>query len=174
MNIKNHQLGFTLIEMLIVIIVLMILISVSTTLLMQEFKIFNVGKNLIAADWQGRIALERVTRDLRGAVSINNSNSGGSSIAFNDLSGNSLSYYLGGVNNQQLIYANLSTGFVSALADNIQGVVFNYYDQNGNGLMVTPANANGVRYVTVTVNVATNSNSNFNLTTAVYLWNIIN
>lgn len=169
MIVKTKQVGFTLIEMIIVIIVVLILISVSTTILVQEFKIFYTGKNLIEADWQGRVALERITRDLRTLAKITSFND--SSIIFNDINGEAVTYSLN--NSNQLVYSSSTTPIVT-LADNIQTLTFTYYDFNGQGFVNnTPPSTTDIRYITITLNIVNNS-TNFNLTTAVYPWNKTN
>src|SRR3989304_9709026 len=161
-KIKNR--GFTLMEMVIVIIVTLILVPIAATILAQEFKIFYVGQNLANADWQGRVALDRMTRDIRAATSI--TTAGANSIVFTNIDGVAVSYSRGGTNNTQLIYSTASNPQI--LANNIAGLTFVYYGQDG----ITQAVGNSIRYITITLNIV-NLNANFNLTTAVYLWNII-
>ena len=158
-KIKNR--GFTLMEMAIVIIVTLILVPIAATILAQEFQVFYVGQNLANADWQGRVALDRMTRDIRAATSI--TTAGANNIVFTNIDGVAVSYSLNGTN---LIYSTASNPQI--LANNIAGLTFVYYGQDG----ITQAVGNSIRYITITLNIV-NLNANFNLTTAVYVWNII-
>ena len=163
MTIKPRHQGFTLIEMVIVIIIFLILVSIATTVLVQEFQIFNSGKSLINADWQIRIALDRMVRDIRGATSINTATTNTLTFHYvDDNSGTNTSYSL---SNSKLLYSK-SDGTSSVLADNIQALTFQYYDSNGTNLGNTPV-ISSIRYITITIG----HNTGFNSTTAVYLWN---
>ncbi|OGT08953.1 MAG: hypothetical protein A2V89_01585 [Gammaproteobacteria bacterium RBG_16_37_9] len=160
---KNKNRGFTLIEMVIVIIVTLIVVPIAATILSQEFQIYYIGQNLTNADWQGRIALDRITRDIRAATNITTANA--NSITFTNTSEEVITYNLGGTNNTQLIYSSATS--TQPLANNVQGLTFVYYGFDG----VTQAVGNSIRYITITLNIV-NQNANFNLKTAVYAWNI--
>ena len=61
--------GFTLIEMIITIVLLSIIAVMSSVILQQGYKSYIVSKNSISADWHGRLALERMARDIRAIYS---------------------------------------------------------------------------------------------------------
>jgi type II secretory pathway pseudopilin PulG len=169
MIIKTKHKGFSLIEMIIAIIIFMIIISVATIILAKEFQIFASGQNLANADWQGKIALDRMTRDIRSAATI--TTSGTKIFSFTDIDNNSITYKLDATNNQLTYTINSSS---VALADKVDSLnsSFNYYNQDGQQL-TNPLPTDKIRYITIGLTIA-NQSANFNLTTAVFLWNIKN
>ena len=57
--------GFSLIELVMVIIVFAIISAVVAPLLSETFRAYFTGKDIAETDWQARVALERMTRELR-------------------------------------------------------------------------------------------------------------
>ena len=88
-----RQQGATLIELIIVIVLVSILAGGASQLLRLGFLTFLAGEEMIDADWQGRTALGRMTRDLhavRAATDITNATT--NTLAFIDLHGTSTTY----------------------------------------------------------------------------------
>jgi prepilin-type N-terminal cleavage/methylation domain-containing protein len=162
-NKNRHIKGFSLVELVIVIVLLSILLTIGTNIIVKQFQIFAAGQKMVEADWQGRITVNRMERDIRDAVNIINASS--NNITFINTNGETISYSLGGVNNTQLIYTTVSGS--QPLANNVNSINFGYYDSNGN------ITASDIRYVSFSPNIV-NNNTNFNITTAVYLWNMTN
>lgn len=150
------SLGFTLIEMIMVITISGIIVAGSGLLLMQGVKAYMTGKNDINTSWQASMAIERMTRDLHTASSITTAT--GSEFAIKDIYGNIINYKTVG---NQLLWNT------QVLASNVQSIAFTYYDANG----ISTATTSAMRYVGISLNIiyaATTSN----FSTRVALWNI--
>ena len=166
--------GFTLIEMVIVIIVLLILISISARVLITQFRLFTAGQELLNADWQGRIALDRMVRDMRNTFNIVKAKE--NSVEFKiieDKKTKQLTYKLN--NENQLILKESSKD--KKLADNIKQLTLDYYNTRGEKISqpITKLKLKDIRYITINANVIGKSEKiNFNITTAIYLWNLKN
>lgn len=57
--------GFSLIEFIMVMIVFAIVSAIAAPLLAETFRAYFIGKDIAETDWQARVALERMTRELR-------------------------------------------------------------------------------------------------------------
>ena len=157
MQKRTSQLGFTLIELIIVIVLLGILVAGSGNLLSQGFKSFFVGKDIINANWQASVALERMIRDLHAVRSPSDiTTATATTLQIVDLDGNTITYQVTGNQLQR------NSQFI---ANGIQSINFNYYDKNG----ITTALRDSIRYVAITLNINYN-NLTFPVKTAVYLW----
>lgn len=148
--------GFTLIEMIMVIVISGIIVAGSGSLLIQGIKTYLIGKTDIDTSWQASMAIERMTRDLHAATSITTAT--GSSLAIIDIYGNTIAYTLAG---NKLLWNT------QILADNVQSIAFTYYDANG----VSTANAGAMCYVGISLNIIYAA-STTNFSTEVALWNI--
>jgi prepilin-type N-terminal cleavage/methylation domain-containing protein len=166
---KNRRLsGFTLIELVVVIMLIGILLSGSTNLLNQGFKSFFTGKDIINANWQGSIALERLARDLRSVRSNTDiTAAAANSITFIDIDGNTITYQVSGGKLQR------NTQY---LADGVQSITFAYYTGATTPSLLTPLPLTAslrlsIRYIKITLNMSYN-NLTFPIITAVYLWTL--
>lgn len=158
MSSKNPHKGTTLIELVIVILIISILSTGGIEMVRLGFLSYMTGQNIINADWQGRAALERMTRDLHSIRSPSDITTATPTLlTFTDISGNTVTYQVTGT---QLMRN------AQVLADYVQSLAFNYYNSNG----TTPISNSDIRYITITLNI--NNNTNFNFTTGVTLWNL--
>ncbi|MBU0743805.1 MAG: prepilin-type N-terminal cleavage/methylation domain-containing protein [Gammaproteobacteria bacterium] len=158
----SKQSGFTLLEFIIVIILIGILIAGSSNLLSVGFNSFFSEKNIINANWQGSVALERITRDLRAVCSPSDITvATANRIIINDLNNDTIDYQV--VSNQLLRNAQ-------PLADGVQSITLDYYKKDST-LLPFPIVLQDVRYVVITLNMSYN-NLTFPITTAIYLWNL--
>ena len=66
---KLKSFGFTLIEMVITITILGLASVLGAKILFQATQAYNDNQSSLAADWQFRLALERMQRDMRNIVS---------------------------------------------------------------------------------------------------------
>lgn len=156
----KQQQGFTLIELVLVIILVAVMANVASTMLAEGLRAYLTTKNITDADWQGRIALQRMERDIRAIRSSNDvATATSSQLSFVDTSGTTITYELSGttlLRNSQ------------ALADGIQTLTFSYFDQNGTSTATTTA----IRYIRIALNI-TQGNANYTVTTAIYPRNLL-
>ncbi len=148
----KKQRGFTLIEAVVVIILMSIIAVVASVGMSQGFNSFFASQHVTDADWQGRYALERMSREIHVVRSPSDiKTASANQFSFNDINGNPISYTLSGTSlmrNTQI------------LADGIQSVAFSYFDING----AATTTLTNIRYITINLNVTLN-NSNFTLST---------
>ena len=91
---RKHA-GFTLIELVMVIVILGILAAISSVILSQGFNAYFTGKNVTDASWQGVSALEHVARDLRAIRSPSDMTTAtATQFVFTNISGTSITYQL--------------------------------------------------------------------------------
>ena len=141
---KKKQKGFTLIELIIVIIISAILIANSSGLIVQGFNSFIRTKDTIQNNWQNNIALEFMIRDFRAIRSYSDITAiSGTSITYNDINANIINYSVNG--SSQLVYTN--NGVAQILADGMGSLSFSYYNSVGVGT----ANPSLVRYIIVNI-----------------------
>jgi len=146
-----REIGFSLVEVIVVIVVLGIVASMGAVVVRDGILGYLRGREITGADWQGRLALERITRELRTIASPNYSNiaatsCGGSTFAFSDATATPISY-------TQSTTTLLRNG--QPLADNVTGLRFYCLTST-----VQPtATLSDVYYVTVSMVVSTANTS---------------
>jgi prepilin-type N-terminal cleavage/methylation domain-containing protein len=145
-----RQFGFSLFELIVVITVLGIVASLGVVVVRDGMLGYLRGREMTSADWQGRLALERITRELHDIarpadiVAGSCGSSAPPSFAFSNIASTMISY-------------TLPTGSTTLLrngqplADNVAGLRF-YCLQSDVQATVTSAQ---VYYVTVSMIVAT-------------------
>lgn len=151
-----------MIEMVITMIVGAILFGLGATVIGGGFRSYFLGREITQNDWQGRLALERMTRELRtvrtatnppippGNLNINTAGQ----ITFVDFSGNTIVYRQTG----NTIERSQNAGAFQPLADNVSTtspLTFSYLRNDG----VTPEPVLGgfstnVYYITVSFTVS--------------------
>lgn len=142
-----RQLGFSLMELIVVIVVLGILASVGSTVLRDGFLGYLRGREISSTDWQGRLALERITRELRYLAAPNYSNIGSTSCS-------SSTFTFIDITNANISYTQSGTTLMrngQPLASNVTGLSFSCLKSD-----VTPTvTLSSVYYITVSMIVAT-------------------
>lgn len=143
-----RQRGFTLVELIVVIVVLGIVASMGAMVLRDGILGYLSGRESTSADWQGRLALERITRELRNVAAPNYSNiaatsCGTSTFAFSDIDAAPISY-------TQSTSTLLRNG--QPIADNVSGLRFYCLQNDGQTYTTTPS---AVYYVGVSMIVST-------------------
>lgn len=159
--------GFSLLEMIMTIVLLGIVLSLGAGFLGESIRAYFAGRDLMEIDWQGRAAIERMTRELRMVRSNNASDlniATANQIRFNDKNGNAVCFYLAGTNVMR------SADFASAcgttnpqvLAANVSALGFSYLQNDAVTVATLPAQ---VRYITsqFTVTLA-GANTNYRAT----------
>lgn len=151
-----HQRGFTLIEFIIVIVILAVLSVITLPIIQAGFNGYFVQRDLVDANWQGRLALSRMARDIRNIPSVGNiSLASGSQFTFQDNTNTTVDYTLSGTTLQRNAIA---------LANGIGSVTFDYYNSSG----AVASGIAAIRYVSITLNI-TRNNTNTTLQTVVNL-----
>lgn len=156
----NKQRGFTLIELVLVIVLISILSVIGGQMLAQCLNYFITTQNITTANQQGQLAMEVMTREIRYVRSTADiiTNTAGE-FKFNDIYGNTIDYKLTGTNLMR--NANI-------LATGVNTLTFTYSNAAGG---IVSGTAVGVIYVTFKINMTLN-NTNYNLITSVYLGDI--
>lgn len=150
--------GFSLVEMVVVIVIVGIVFAIGATLLGRLFTAFFAERDIADGEWQGVIALERVSRELReirspAELTISPSNR----ILFTNRDGVQVEYLLSGTS-----LTRSSSGATLALADNIGGLDYSYLQGDG---QTTAASAATVSYITMRLQVtAENYNETLRIT----------
>ena len=147
-----RQLGFSLVELIVVIVVLGIVASMGAMVVRDGLLGYLRGREITSADWQGRLALERITRELRdvaapGSASIDVASCGSPGFSFIDITASSISYSLA-------TPTLLRNG--QPLADNVSGLRFYCLQSDGQTYTTTPS---AVYYVTISMIVSTANTS---------------
>ncbi len=126
--LKNSSKGFTLIEIIVVIVILSIVSAISIKFVADSLRIYTMTVNQKTLFDEGKLALERMCRDIRDAQSITSVTAGPpGSITFTrthltatDNSNDSITFGQDTVPNPDtLVKTNNSTGTSGILAGNI-------------------------------------------------------
>jgi prepilin-type N-terminal cleavage/methylation domain-containing protein len=90
--------GFSLIELVMVMVVFGIVAAVAAPVVSSGFQAYFTGRDIAEVDWQARVALERMTRELRAMRAPSDLViTAADDIAFVDLDGNTIRYCMGAV-----------------------------------------------------------------------------
>jgi prepilin-type N-terminal cleavage/methylation domain-containing protein len=158
-NPKRRDLGFTMIEVVVTLLVAAILFGLGATVISGGFRSYFLGREIMQNDWQGRLALERMTRELRTVRTATNllipippgdldiATLG--QITFIDFAGNTIVYRQTG----NTIERSQNAGAFQPLADNVGtgSLSFVYLQNDGATAAGTPA---AVYYIRVLFTVS--------------------
>ena len=146
------QKGFTLIEMIVVIVILSIVATIGGLLLVEGFQASNDTQNALEAGWQTRLTMRLMARELRNTrelVRLRRKN-----IRFNDMDGNEVRYRYQGGSNDRIQRRIFSISTMRTLADNITAFRFDYFGTDNNNLGTPNAiNLNDVRCISISLTV---------------------
>jgi len=146
--------GFTLIEVVTTLIIVAVLAAISATVMSRGLLSYFVGREIARDDAQGRLALERMARELRtvrstGDLVIAVANQ----ITITDFDRNIIVYRRNAATSQLERSQDGGTTF-QPLADNVSALQITYLQNNGTIAAATPAT---VYYITVQVDVNTSN-----------------
>jgi len=152
-----------LIELIAVIILTGILFSFGSVLLGNVFSGYALKRDTTDADWQAKVALERMTRELRAVRSATAAEldiASAAQVRFVDTDGNGVCFYRNAAANRIMRSADgpataCGTTNPQVLADNITSLAFTYWRSDG----TTAALVTEVYYITVALNVVEGSYS---------------
>lgn len=151
--------GFTLIELVIVIVILGVLSAMTLPLLQAGFNAYVTQRDISDANWQGRLALARFTRDVQSlSTTATISSATNTQFTFVDAANSTVAY--------QLSASQLQRNGLT-LANGVNSLGFAYYDAAG----ASTATLASIRYVLIALTI-THNNVNTTLRTVVNLRNI--
>ena len=154
--------GWTLIEVLTVLIILAVVAAVGARLMSSMFQSYLAARDITNSDAQARVAFERMTRELRqirSATATDLDVASAAQVRFIDMDGNGVCFYRDAATNRLMRSADgpaTACGTTSAqpLSDFVSGLSFFYYTSDGSTTTAVPAS---VCYVTVRVDVQDNN-----------------
>jgi len=140
--------GFTLIELTIVIVILGIVAVIGGAILVHAFQAGNTSRNLIDAAWQSRLALQRMTDEIREAHNIISTADNQHILSFTGIDGTAITYNLSG---NHLVRNNIN------LADGVTALTFTYLDINDQTLAYSPLDTDAVRCINIATTISKNN-----------------
>ena len=149
--------------MIAVIVLAGIIFSFGGVLLGNVFSSYSLKRDVADADWQAKVALERMARELRAvrlATAADLDVASATQIRFVDTDGNGVCFYRNGAANRLMRSADgpataCGTTNPQALADNVTALTFTYWDNAG----VTTAAVANVYYITMDMTIVEGSYS---------------
>lgn len=145
--------GFTLVELLMVIVLFGIVAAFAAPAMQSGFQAYFTGRDISEADWQARVALERMTRELRAVrAPADLALASAGDLTFVDLDGNSIRYCMGAVGTCPGAAGELVRN-AQPLATGVTALTFSFMTRTG-GATGTPALA---YYVSASFSATRNS-----------------
>jgi prepilin-type N-terminal cleavage/methylation domain-containing protein len=159
--ISSSTIGFTLIEMVITLLVIGALGTIGAAVMSRGFLNYFAAREIARDDAQGRLALERVARELRTVRSTADLNiSVANQITMTDLDRNVIVYRRNAGTSQLERSQDGGTTF-QPLADNVSALTISYLHNDGVTAEAAGGNSALVYYITVLLTIKT---PNVNLT----------
>ena len=146
--------GFTLIELVIVITIVGIAASIIGAMLLGTINAWTFKVNRYDLLWDGRLALDRMTREIR-AIKNTTSVTTASSAQFRFINtGNvDITYSLSSTNLNRT-----ENGSANLLAENVSSLAFTYYDANGNTIATPTVSPSATNIRRVRINLTLTKN----------------
>nr|MBU1328611.1 prepilin-type N-terminal cleavage/methylation domain-containing protein [Candidatus Omnitrophota bacterium] len=150
--------GFTLIELIMVIVIIGIIASVVGYILLGAVQgwTFKAKRNDIL--WDGRLAINRMVREIREIKDLTSVTTASSSqFRFTNINNNSITYSLSGANLNRT-----KDGAANILAQNVSSLSFTYYDSSGASIATPTVSPSSTDIRRVRINITlTNGGQNF-------------
>ena len=144
--------GFSILELVMVLVVFGIISAVAAPLLANGFRAYFTGRDISETDSQARAAIERMTRELRGIRGPGDlAAASASDISFVDTSGTSIRYCLGAAGGCPGAAGDLMRNG-QPLAGGISGLTFSFLSRGA-----AATGAGGAFYVTVAFTASQNA-----------------
>jgi len=153
-SISSRSAGFTLIEVIMTLVVVGVLATIGATVISGGFRNYFLGREIARDDAQGRLALERMSRELRAVRSTADLNIAvANQVSFTHLDGTAIAYRRNAVTSQLERSQNGVAGTYQPLADNVSALTISYLQNDG----VTPETTTPglVYYITVQLTIST-------------------
>lgn len=152
--------GFTLIELVLVIVITSIIAGISGTVLYIGFKSYFVAQELNPMSSKAEIAIRYLSNELKSAYDFTSINT--TSMSFLKVDGTSVTYSLSG----SVLSRSENGGASYPLTNQVSGLVFSYYDTS----MAVTSSLTAVGAVTIQLTLQ-GSGSNITLINTVYCGN---
>lgn len=155
--IRRSATGATLVEMIAVIVIFGIVMSIGVLVLGRSFESYQLTREVTNVDWHGRVALERLTRELReirSTADLEFTATPATELKFTDGGGNAVCFYLAGgrlMRSADGPGGTCGTTSPQPLADNASSLNFYFHQSDGSNATL----ASNVYYIVVTFSVAT-------------------
>jgi prepilin-type N-terminal cleavage/methylation domain-containing protein len=152
--------GFTLIELVMVMVLFGIVAAVAAPVVSSGFQAYFTGRDIAEVDWQARVAIERMTRELRAMrAPADLVITAADDIAFVDVEGTLIRYCMAGGGCAGAAGDLMRNG--QPLASGISGLDFSFLTRTAS----PTATAAQVYYVTVAFSATRNTTSKAHRTT---------
>lgn len=163
--------GFTLVEIVAVIIVVAIIFGLGSVMLGKVFSSYALKRDATDADWQAKVALERMARELRAVRTATGADldiGSTTQIRFVDTDGNGVCFYRAAATNRLMRSADgpstvCGTNNAQVLADDVTNLNLSYWQADG----TVATAATNTYYIAVTLTVVENNNYNATFRTSV-------
>jgi prepilin-type N-terminal cleavage/methylation domain-containing protein len=142
-----HSKGFTLIEIIIVIVILGILSTVAAMIILEGAKSYSIEDSRSNAHYQARLAMERMAREIRlirSQTAADITTMGANTIRYSDIFGAQMGFRLTGTTIERT-QDNAATW--QPLATGVTALTFTYFQQDGS----TVATATTLWYVVIDI-----------------------
>lgn len=127
----RRERGFSLVELVMVIVLFGIVAAFAAPMLGSAFQAWFIGRDISEVDWQARVAVERITRELRTVrAPADLVLAAADDLTFVDLDGNSIRYCQGAVGTCPGAAGELMRNS-QPLAAGIGGLAFSFLTRTG-------------------------------------------
>lgn len=143
--------------MIAVIVIFGIVMSIGVLVLGRSFESYQLTREVTNVDWHGRVALERLTRELReirSTADLEFTATPATELKFIDAAGSAVCFYSAGgrlMRSADGPGGTCGTTSPQPLADNASSLNFYFHQSDGSNATL----ASNVYYIVVTFNVAT-------------------